>query len=153
MLKRASSTRMASGSAASAIMPMILVPNRMRLSSSARRFLGAGLFPVDKQEPAGCVELRLARSGQDLELQLFELVLGAIPAGEREISVAPGAGQQHHMYHGVVGHERAVLVEMPERPQRHGTVDRGHEWRVDGCVAVVVEPEDHAAEAGVVRHV
>src|SRR6266487_3025384 len=57
-------------------------------SSSARRLAGAGLFPVDEQEAARRVELRLARSRQDLQLQLFDLVLGAIPAREREVAVA-----------------------------------------------------------------
>src|SRR5438132_134178 len=57
-------------------------------SSSARRLAGAGLFPVDEQEAARRVELRLARSRQDLQLQLFDLVLGAIPALEREVAVA-----------------------------------------------------------------
>src|SRR2546422_11086865 len=60
-------------------------------SSSSRRITGAGLFPVHEQEPARRVELRLARSGEDLQLQLFDLVLGAIPAGQREIAVPPGA--------------------------------------------------------------
>src|SRR5437773_6858092 len=64
-------------------MPMTAVRTCIGSSPSARRFRGAGLLPVDEQEPAGCVELRLARSGQDLQLQLFDLVFRAIPAGER----------------------------------------------------------------------
>src|SRR5258708_7605260 len=60
-------------------------------SSSARRLAGAGLFPVDEQEAARRVELRLARSRQDLQLQLFDLVFGAIPAREREVAVASRA--------------------------------------------------------------
>src|SRR5256886_15871612 len=63
--------------------------------SSARRLAGARFFPVDEQEPARRVELRLARSGQNLELQLFDFVLGAVPAVEREITVPPGARQEH----------------------------------------------------------
>src|SRR2546422_4597716 len=42
-------------------------------------------------------ELRLTRAGQDLQLQLFDLVLGAVPAGEREIAVPPRARQEHHV--------------------------------------------------------
>src|SRR5438094_7063493 len=76
-------------------MPITPVRKRIGSSPSARWLRGAGLFPVDEQKPAGCVQLRLARSRQDLELQLFDLVLGTIPAGEREVPVAPGAGQQH----------------------------------------------------------
>src|SRR2546426_1146710 len=65
--------------------------SRSNGSSSSRRITGAGLFPVHEQEPARRVELRLARSGEDLQLQLFDLVLGAIPAGQREIALPPGA--------------------------------------------------------------
>src|ERR1051325_2890771 len=46
--------------------------------TSARRLRGAGFFPIDEQEPAGCVQFWLARSGQDLQLQLVDLVLRAI---------------------------------------------------------------------------
>src|SRR5882762_8838572 len=42
---------------------------------------------------------------------------------------------------------------MPDRPQRHRAVDRGHERGVYLGRAVVVEPENHAAESWVVRHV
>src|ERR1051326_5034175 len=76
---------------ASATNPMIALDTRIGFSS-VRGLAGARLLPVDEQEPAGRVELALARAGQNLQLQLFDLVLGAIPAGEREITVAPGAG-------------------------------------------------------------
>src|SRR5439155_20673837 len=70
-------------------------------SPSARRLAGARLFPVDEQEPARRVELWLARPRQNLQLQLLDLVLRAIPAGESEIAVAPGARQQHHVHRRV----------------------------------------------------
>src|SRR5881628_1177597 len=50
-------------SAASANTPMPSARKRMR--SSSARLAGAGLFPVDEQEPAGRGELRLTRSRQD----------------------------------------------------------------------------------------
>src|SRR2546422_36163 len=75
------------------------------------------------------------------------------PAGEREIAVPPRARQQHHVHHRIVGDQLIVLVQVPERPQCHGAVDRGHERGVHLGHAVVVEPQNHAAEAGVVRHV
>src|SRR2546423_8175997 len=84
--------------------------------SSARRLAGARFFPVDEQEPARRVELRLARSGQNLELQLFDFVLGAAPAVEREITVPPAARQEHHGNHRVVGDQDVVLVERSKRP-------------------------------------
>src|SRR5439155_9794144 len=57
-------------------------------SSSARLLAGAGLFPVDEQEAARRVELRLPRSPPDQPVHLFDLVLGAIPALERKVAVA-----------------------------------------------------------------
>src|SRR5438445_790546 len=70
----------------------------------ACRLARAGLFPVDEEKPARGVELRLARTGQDLELELFDLISRAVPAREREIAVPPRARQKHHVDHGVVRH-------------------------------------------------
>src|SRR5262245_34272063 len=61
------------------------------VSDSARRGVGDRSFPVDEQEPTRCVELGLAGSRGDLQLQLFDLVLGAVPAGQGEILVPPSA--------------------------------------------------------------
>src|SRR6266566_3190989 len=121
--------------------------------SSTCQFAGAGLLPIDKQKPAGRVELRLAWAGKDLQLQLVDFVLRAIPTRDCEIAGPPRVRQQHDVHHRVVGHERAVLVEVTERPQRDGAVDRRHQRRVHLRDAVVVQPEDHTAEARVVRHV
>src|SRR5882762_11932269 len=87
----------------SAIIGRSATRSRRKGSSSPRRISRTGLFPVHEQEPARRVELRLAWSGKNLQLQLFDLVLGAIPAGQREIAVPPGARQQHHVHHRVVG--------------------------------------------------
>src|SRR5213592_1898058 len=111
----------------------------------ASRLPRARLFPVHEQEPAWRIELRFARSRQNLQLQLVDRVLGTVPAGDREVAVPPRAREQHHVHHRVVGHERAVLVQVPERPQCHGAVDRRHQRRVHGGVAMVVQPEDHTA--------
>jgi len=58
--------------------PMIAVEKRIDSFSSARRLARAGLLPVDEQEPARRSELRLARSGKDLQLELIDLVLRAV---------------------------------------------------------------------------
>src|SRR5258705_8150685 len=70
----------------------------------ARPSQGARPLPVDEQESARRVELGFAWSSRDLELQLLDLVLGAIPAGQGVILVSPGAGEQHHVDVRVVGH-------------------------------------------------
>src|SRR5439155_695256 len=59
---------------------LIIAPPSPRSSAPSARLPGARLFPVDEQEPTRRVELRLARPGQNLKLQLLDLVLGAIPA-------------------------------------------------------------------------
>src|SRR6476659_7399924 len=125
---------------------MIAVRRFMASPSSAHRLGGAGLFPVDEQEPTWIVEFRLAWSGENLELKLFDLVPGTVPALECEVVLASGAREQHHVHHRVDGDECVVLIEMSDGPQCDGAVDRRHEGRVDGGVAVVVQTHDHPAE-------
>jgi hypothetical protein len=46
---------------------------------------------LTNRNPPGASNLGLARGREHLQLQLVDLVLLAIPAGEREIAVASGA--------------------------------------------------------------
>src|ERR1043166_9227483 len=122
----------------SAAGPSVFPSFRLSVLSPAR------LLPVDEEKPARRVEPGLPRPGEDLELQLLDRVLRAVPAREGEVVRAAGAGEQHHVHHRLVGDLHAVPGEMPERPERHRAVDGGDERRVDPGVAVVVEAHDHA---------
>src|SRR6266566_8881467 len=72
-------------------LPLMIGLLANEVDPSSVRLARARFFPVEEQEPAGRSELRLTRAGQDLQLQLVDLVLGAVPAGEREIAVPPRA--------------------------------------------------------------
>ena len=104
---------------------------------------------LTNRNPPGASNFGSPGAGSDLQLQLLDLVLGAIPAGQAR---SPGPAECAR-----AASRAPSRCPSPARrsgtgadgPQRHGAVDRGDERRVHAGRAVVIESQDHAAESRV----
>src|SRR5262252_3578816 len=78
-----------------------------RLGRSA---LATGLLPVDEQEATRGVERGGVGPRGDLELELFDRPVGAVPAVQRPVTRSASTREQHDVNHGIVRNELVVLV-------------------------------------------